>query len=404
MLAPPSPCVARPTQQVDIEGQDTHCIASLRRLRRSERPPYASVENVTPDHIRLFEGLGYYRFKAVDQGVLHTAAAAHAPELLGHSGPFGAAAPDALTGTHWQPASTLLARLPLPGVNADTGDAAWYDLHAALPRRQVRAYLERRRRRLRGAPAEPPLEHVDAVGPAAAPGAGAAAAAAADEAADNQDADAEAEEGDPSGVPALPLVSPPVGASDGRRAEGGDAAAGDAAATGAPPTAAAAADAAATAVPPAVPLPADAAAAAAAATPDAGEGGSAVGAPEPGDGGAPRGGPPAPVAPAEPTAAASPPPSPPAADEATTGTPLPPVVPAGDAAAGDAAAGGATPAGGGSPAPAAPTLAATAAAVNDPSPSPVSAADGGVARAPAAAVAAGESAAGEATADEVPTR
>lgn len=212
---------------MDIEGQDTHCISSLRRLHRSERPPYASVENVTPDHIRLFEGLGYFRFKAVDQGVLHTAAAAHAPELLGHSGPFGEAAPDALTGTHWQPASTLQARLPLPGVNAATGDAAWYDLHAGLSRGQVRDYLERRRRRLGGAPAEPPLDHDGPVGPAATAGDGApgqdaavAAAAAADDAADKaEDTDKESEDEEPSVAPPLSLASAPAGASDGRRVE-----------------------------------------------------------------------------------------------------------------------------------------------------------------------------------------
>lgn len=286
-----------PGTQVDIEGQDTHCISSLRRLHRSERPPYASVENVTPDHIRLFEGLGYYRFKAVDQGVLHTAAAAHAPELLGHSGPFGAAAPDALTGTHWQPASTLRSRLPLPGVNAATGDAAWYDLHAALPRRHVRAYLDRRRRRLGGAPAQPPLEVDGAVGPAAAaavgddgpPGAAAAAAAAADEAADDQDTGAEAEGVEPSDAPPLSLALAPAGASDGRRAEGGAAVAEAAALGGGPPPTEPppAADAATQGPPP----PVGAADAADGASADGAAGdGSAATAPTPDDGDEPHDG------------------------------------------------------------------------------------------------------------------
>ncbi|OSX68938.1 hypothetical protein BU14_2070s0001 [Porphyra umbilicalis] len=192
--------------KVDIEGQDTHCIASLKRLRRSERPPYASVENVTPDHIRLFTGLGYHRFKAVDQGVLHTEAAKNAPELLGHSGPFGDNATDAVTGRHWQPASTLTARLPLPSVNAVTGDAAWYDLHAALPRTKVDKYLRARRKRLRKAAAAsmgagPRDEHDTSVGKEAEE--------------EEEDDDDDPEEGD---GPPLPLGAPEVGASDGRSA------------------------------------------------------------------------------------------------------------------------------------------------------------------------------------------
>eukprot|EP00168_Porphyra_purpurea_P010141 TRINITY_DN2495_c0_g1_i1.p1 TRINITY_DN2495_c0_g1~~TRINITY_DN2495_c0_g1_i1.p1 ORF type:complete len:580 (+),score=172.15 TRINITY_DN2495_c0_g1_i1:100-1839(+) len=192
--------------KVDIEGQDTHCIASLKRLRRSQRPPYASVENVTPDHIRLFTGLGYHRFKAVDQGALHTEAAKHAPELLGHSGPFGDNATDAVTGRHWQPASTLTARLPLPSVNAVTGDAAWYDLHAALPRTKVEKYLRARRKRL-GKAAAPTGEALE--------GKSGPSAGEKEEEEDEDDAkdDQEEDQG-----PSLPLGAAEVGASDGRAA------------------------------------------------------------------------------------------------------------------------------------------------------------------------------------------
>lgn len=359
---------------MDIEGQDTHCIASLHRLHRSERPPYASVENVTPDHIRLFESLGYFRFKAVDQGVLHTAAAAHSPELLGHSGPFGEAAPDALTGTHWQPSSTLRARLPLPGVNSVTGDAAWYDLHAALPRRKVHDYLERRRQRLGGAPAKPSLEHDGALGPVPTGGDGppgadtaAAAAAAADQAADDQDSDAEADSVEPSNAPPLSLAPSPVGASDGRRAEGGTAA-DEAAAVGGLPPEPFPVDAAVNRSSPVIAADADGAA-----SPEAGGDGTAVTTPAPkrddhgGDGLLH-------AAATEPVVAEPPPRSPPATDGTATATPPPAAgMPPDDTPSGDAVAAVATP-GAGAPSPAAPTAAA---ASSDQPPSPPAAtADG----------------------------
>jgi len=112
--------------KIDIEGRDTACLESLWGLPEERRPDYVSVENVTPAHVELLQGLGYGRQKVVDQRVIHDRYIGQAA-LVGNSGPFGEAAIDTGHGEGWASAEEVAARLPLPEQVGGVG--VWYDLH-----------------------------------------------------------------------------------------------------------------------------------------------------------------------------------------------------------------------------------------------------------------------------------
>lgn len=125
----------RPTyMKIDIEGMDRACFRSLGSLPLSERPGYLSVENVFAWDIDELVGLGYKRFKMVNQMVLEAKARGN-PSMLGNSGPWGDKAVDQFLGVGWHTVEEAKKRLPLPptitfpdGVTVK----AWYDLHAAM--------------------------------------------------------------------------------------------------------------------------------------------------------------------------------------------------------------------------------------------------------------------------------
>lgn len=125
----------RPTyMKIDIEGMDRACFRSLGNLPLSDRPEYLSVENVFAWDIDELVGLGYKRFKMVNQMVLEDKARRDS-SMRGNSGPWGDKAVDQFLGTGWHTAQEAKKRIPLPRtLTLPNGKVtrAWYDLHAAM--------------------------------------------------------------------------------------------------------------------------------------------------------------------------------------------------------------------------------------------------------------------------------
>eukprot|EP00737_Agarophyton_chilense_P000354 gb/GEZJ01000399.1/.p1 GENE.gb/GEZJ01000399.1/~~gb/GEZJ01000399.1/.p1 ORF type:complete len:420 (-),score=61.74 gb/GEZJ01000399.1/:419-1678(-) len=116
--------------KIDIEGKDRACLESLESLPESDRPKYASIENVTELDINILLKLGYKKFKVVNQNLLQEGTT---DEEEGHSGPWGEDADDAFVAKRWQSADELKKRLPLKNKMILNGveRTAWYDLHGS---------------------------------------------------------------------------------------------------------------------------------------------------------------------------------------------------------------------------------------------------------------------------------
>ena len=122
--------------KIDIEGYDTIALESIARL--SERPHYISAENGQPEMLDLMCGLGYSRFKFINQAEvpnMRCPSPAREGRDIDHRFEFGASGPfGEETVGQWKKREEVILEIVAYWNNParDPNIHGWYDLHAAI--------------------------------------------------------------------------------------------------------------------------------------------------------------------------------------------------------------------------------------------------------------------------------
>jgi FkbM family methyltransferase len=125
--------------KIDIEGHDHLVIDALREF--ADRPKYVSIEEHETRYFHVLSGLGYRRFKLVDQSRMHEVRCPNPPlegeyydarfDGLTSSGPFGEEAPG-----RWLTLEEALRQYHREIRTADDGwvgrPGSWWDIHATI--------------------------------------------------------------------------------------------------------------------------------------------------------------------------------------------------------------------------------------------------------------------------------